>query len=210
MQKLLRAVIILGLLLVLQTTSRAAPSVDGFVGVPWGASSGQLDAAMKEQQATPANLTNEDWRTYKAVFAGEWRILGFYFKYNSLYMGKACVWESTSGTWSKNDTDVENAARLWQDKLTEKYGSPWGRTEIAPASNNDYSGLYNAFCPGYRIHWRGLQSSNGDDIEIIMEVRLQRLLYKFELPYRSAEEISIIYCNSTLKQQLDNRGKNNY
>lgn len=188
------------LLITCMASLHAAPMVDGFVSVPWRANPDQVDAAMKEQQAIPSDLSNKDFRTYDGLFAGEWRHLVFDFKYNSLFQGTAYVYRE----------NVEDTARLWQDKLSEKYGPPWGRTEITTGNNSEY-GRYNVFCPGYRVYWQGLKAGNGDEIKIIMEVRLKRLFYdSFKMPWWSPNDVKIIYYNSSLKQRLDDRGKDNY
>ncbi len=181
----------------------AAPAVDGFVGVPWGVTAAQLDTAMKDQQAIANDLSNQDWKSYYGLFAGERRLLVCKFKYNSFYRGHAYVFDQSLNPWSAND--IERSAAIWRDKLSGKYGPPTARADITPETNRQYLD-YSIFVPGYRVYWQGLQAANGDEIEIVMEVRLPG---KYD-GNNVTGAVAIVYIDVSLKKRLDDRGKDNF
>ena len=67
----------------------AAPPVDGFIGVPWGASREQVQTAMAEKGFALIGLNLDRGDTYKGNFAGYPAELYFEFLNNVFYKGSA-------------------------------------------------------------------------------------------------------------------------
>lgn len=91
MKVLFGAVLILSVLLVTQIPCYAQrPAVDGFIGVPWGASKVQVQAAMsKKDFALIERRTDGHLDIYKGTFAGHPAELTFLYQKNVFYSGWA-------------------------------------------------------------------------------------------------------------------------
>ena len=95
MRKLFGAVLILGVLLATQIPGYAQrPAVDGFIGVPWGASKAQVQSAMAKKGFTPIKQGDELYDKYKGTFAGHPAELEFWYAENVFYHGEAALLDS--------------------------------------------------------------------------------------------------------------------
>jgi hypothetical protein len=151
MQKLLCTMIALSLLLVTQMTSYAAPPpVDGFVGVPWGASRQQVAAAMAEkgfillEQRADGSIDK-----YQGTFAGQPAELEFWYEKNVFYRGEAAFLHVKD-----KDFYVVKAYYIeLRDLLTAKYGSPREVTSIGskPISYSIWEHLSATATPPGRV-----------------------------------------------------------
>ena len=130
------------ILLMMHLTSYAA-SVDGFIGVPWGATQQQIDSAMKEK-----GFPHHDFMPYYVgSFAGYTaRALSFQLKHDSFYEGQAsiCHTEENSG-----HGEVRACSQKIVSMISEKYGQPTGRKDTHR----------NAYC----LYWEGLQNAGTSD-----------------------------------------------
>jgi len=97
----------------------AAPSVDGFVEVPWGASIDDVKTAMAKRGFT-LQKQEIDSVEYMGTFANEPALLTFDFKKNLLYYGKAELLNAKG-----KDLNVTlNYYREFAEMLAAKYGKP--------------------------------------------------------------------------------------
>lgn len=69
----------------------AGPAVEGFSGVPWGASREQVQAAMAEKGFTLLEQIPGVADKYKGSFAGHAAELKFFFHKNLFYSGEAII-----------------------------------------------------------------------------------------------------------------------
>jgi hypothetical protein len=133
MQKIFSVVIALGLLLVLQVTSYAAPAVDGFIGVPWGASRQQVQKAMEERGfALLEQRPDGTYDVYQGTFAGNPAQLSFSYEKNFFYRGEAAFLHV-------KDRDYYTVKAYYaelRELITAKYGRP---VEINALGSNPIS-----------------------------------------------------------------------
>jgi|GEM_PF-3666922 len=121
MRKIFSAVIILGLLLVLQTTIQAAPAVDGFMGVPWGTSREQVQKAMEERGFTLLEQRSDGiLDKYRGTFIGKPAELTLRYENNVFFGGEAAFLDVKGA-----EADVVRLHYMeMKELLTAKYGLP--------------------------------------------------------------------------------------
>lgn len=120
MRKIISTVIILGLLLVLQTAGQAAPAVDGFMGVPWGANHEQVQKAMEARGFTLLEQRSDGIiDKYRGTFTGKPAELSFQFENNVFFEGEAAFLDVKGA----QETVVRLSYLEMKQLLTAKYGS---------------------------------------------------------------------------------------
>ena len=118
MRKLFCAVLILSVLLLTQIPSYAQrPAVDGFLGVPWGASKAQVQAAMAKKGFALLKQVSAEEDVYQGTFAGHPAELTFYYKKNVFYCGSAFLQPG-------GENVVESTYYEMVELCKAKYGRP--------------------------------------------------------------------------------------
>ena len=105
-------------LLLVTNTALAAPRVDGFADVPWGANADQLKAAMDQRGAT-LQKQSTDRVEYLGTFANEPARLIFYFDKNIFYQGEAELLNAKG----KDEPIIKKYFAEFSNMVTAKYGN---------------------------------------------------------------------------------------
>lgn len=105
----------------LQTASQAAPTVDGFMGVPWGANHEQVQRAMEERGFTLLEQRADGIvDKYRGTFTGRPAELTFQYENNVFFEGEAAFLDVKGA-----ESDVVRLHYMeMKELLTAKYGSP--------------------------------------------------------------------------------------
>ncbi len=171
--------IIFCVLLAIQLPLYAA-SVDGFLGVPWGATQQQIDTAMKEKGFSH----HEFMPYYVGSFAGyPARALSFQVKHNAFYEGQAsiCHTEENSG-----HGEVRDCSKKIVGMISDKYGQP---TRQKQTHSNAYS-----------LYWEGLQSAgSSDNITIQVWTSMPDSL--------NGGMVQVTYTNNSLLERMKQKDK---
>lgn len=104
--------------LLLVAPALAAPHVDGFVDVPWGANVDQLKAVMDQRGAT-LQKQGPDRVEYLGTFANEPARLSFYFDKNIFYQGEAELLNAKG----KDEPVIKKYFGEFSNMVTAKYGN---------------------------------------------------------------------------------------
>lgn len=125
---------VLSFLLALQVTSYAAPPVEGFMGVPWGASRQQVQKAMEERGFKLLEQRADGVvDTYQGTFTGQPAELNFQYEKNVFFYGSAAFLHVKGQS-------LDAALAYYQELkglLTNKYGVPmvyadeYGREKVS-------------------------------------------------------------------------------
>jgi hypothetical protein len=89
---------------------------EGFVGVPWGASKEQVQAAMANKGFPLIEHWTSDCDVYRGTFAGYPAELKFFFEKNVFYSGRAEFLDRTSTEPQQAGLVYEEIKRLFQAK----------------------------------------------------------------------------------------------
>jgi len=131
------------LLLTLQVPAYAQ-AVDGFLGVPWGASKNQVVKAM-EDRGFPVRPPFDN--QFTGEFAGyQGANLAFFLERNSFYWAQASICHTPENT---GYPEVQSCGQNLENMIRSKYGTPAGRRQTH--SN------------AYEITWGGVRNSTGSD-----------------------------------------------
>lgn len=131
MKNLFSAVLALSLLMLFTASSYAASSVDGFIGVPWGASRQQVQKAMEERGFTLLEQRADGFiDTYQGTFTGQSAQLTFIYEKNVFYKGEAAFLHVRD----KDYYAVKAYYTELKGLLTAKYGPPMERSSIGSQS----------------------------------------------------------------------------
>lgn len=199
MLNIFKSAIVLGVMLLLQATSYAAPPVEGFMGVPWSASRQQVDAAMAEQgfiklakpdwcATVPANhLCDPGLVNYDGRFGGERAEIRFLFQNKELYRG----WVMLTASQTTRLIDQVNAYTRIKTLLTEKYGPPF---------TDEKSVRPKGWGQAARASWMMSSGEAGDQIELV--VLMEGV---FTTSVVSSGYVEVFYINQSLEKRLKNR-----
>jgi hypothetical protein len=150
MRKIISAAVALAFFAVLQATVYAAPPVDGFLGVPWGASRQQVQKAMEERGFTLLEQRADGYSdTYRGTFVGKAAELTFFYEEKIFYRGQAAFIHVKGRDY--------HTVKAWyaelRDLLAAKYGRPYERTALDanPVSYSKWENLPAAAEPPGRI-----------------------------------------------------------
>lgn len=114
----------------------AAPKVDGFSGVPWGASQEQIKAAMMKKGFTLLGQKKDSFYKfdrYKGTFAGFPAELTFYYEKNIFYRGAANILNVlNSNSRQQFEAYYNDIKRLF----IAKYGAPNEDSELSDGKGN--------------------------------------------------------------------------
>ncbi|MBP2653826.1 MAG: hypothetical protein H6Q73_1395 [Firmicutes bacterium] len=169
----------------------AAPTVDGFVGVPWGASSEQIDQTMQEKGFSLSSASST-MRSYNGIFAGEARVLKFRLSNNKFYEGYVCL-----GT-ANNNTGVQRLANEWTYKLNEKYGQLQKRRSLKSDNWRPVKELRpNSY--GRILYWGVKDAASADNVQILLQVNW--INYNRDRSITNGE-VDLIYRNASLEKRL--------
>lgn len=121
MKKLVAAVVFCTVMLALTAASYAAPPVEGFIGVPWGADRQQVQKAMEERGFTLLEQRTDGFSdTFNGTFAGQPAQLRFIYEKSFFYKGEAAFLHV-------RDRDYYTVKAYYNELrglLAAKYGSP--------------------------------------------------------------------------------------
>ena len=183
-------------MLLLQATSYAAPPVEGFMGVPWGAGREQVAKAMAEQgfiklakpdwcATVPGNaLCDPGLVNYDGRFAGERAEIRFLFQNKSLYQG----WVMFTMSQTTRLADQVNSYTRTKALLAEKYGPPTTETKyIRPKGGSESA----------RASWMLTTGDPGDQVELVV---LMEGVFTYSIV--SSGHVSLFYINRGLEQRL--------
>ena len=164
--------------------TEAPPKVDGFLGIPWGATAAQIDKAMAAQGFSFVEAVRSgrvDIREYKGTFAGYPCTIQFSLKANTFFFARVADICMTKGTGG-NQKIQENAEKL-EMMISAMYGLPSSaETPLNPI-------IYN-------VDWNGLPSSAAAD-----KVNI-RMLVKLTFDEINKGYIGVNYLNVSLRDQL--------
>lgn len=104
--------------LLLVAPALAAPRVDGFADVPWGANVDQLKSVMDQRGAT-LQKQGPDRVEYLGTFANEPARLIFYFDKNIFYQGEAELLNAKG----KDEPVIKKYFEEFSNMVTAKYGN---------------------------------------------------------------------------------------
>jgi hypothetical protein len=129
MRKIIGAIIVVSLLLMIQITSYAEPPpVDGFIGVPWGASREAVEKAMAERYFPKDPDSKADKYIYNGYYAGYQAYVTFYFINNQFFEGGASLIDvfrdAKEGDYRHL---VDQYFSAFETLLIQKYGNPSSR-----------------------------------------------------------------------------------
>jgi hypothetical protein len=126
MRKLFCAVLILSVLLATQIPGYAQrPAVDGFIGVPWGASRAQVQAAMAKKGFTLLEQRADGvFDRYTGTFAGHPAELEFSYEKNVFHYGQAELLDAQMENWGPRTNAMVMIYREMVQVLAAKYGPP--------------------------------------------------------------------------------------
>lgn len=168
------------LLLILQVPVYAA-SVDGFIGVPWGASKDKVIKAMQDKgfKVSPPFDTHF-WGEFGGYSSAN---LEFFLERNSFYWGSASVCHTGENS---GYNQVHACGQNMENMLRNKYGT---QTERRNTHSN-----------AYKITWKGIKNSTGsDDITVSLWVS-----YPDEL---NGGVVRVEYKNESLLKRIKEAGE---
>lgn len=116
------------------------PTVDGFIGVPWGASRQGVQKAMEERGFTLLEQRADGFSdTYRGTFTGQPAELEFLYEKNVFFRGEVTFLHISD----KGYYVVKDYYNEIKDLLTAKYGLPVERTSIGsqPLSYSTWENL---------------------------------------------------------------------
>ncbi len=119
----------------------AAPQVNGFADVPWGANVDQLIAVMEQRGAT-LKKQDPDRAEYLGTFANQPARLIFYFNKNIFYQGEAELLNATGK----------------EEPVIKKYFGEFSNMVAAKYGNAEYGGSVGEF-QIYANRWRNLPTA---------------------------------------------------
>lgn len=140
MRNLFSAVLALSLVMLFTASSYAASPVDGFIGVPWGASRQQVQKVMEERGFTLLEQRADGFSdTYQGTFTGQPAQLAFIYEKNVFYKGEAAFLHVRD----KDYYAVKSYYTELKGMLTAKYGQPMERSSIGsqPLSYSKWENL---------------------------------------------------------------------
>lgn len=149
MKRLYRAVLLAVICLLFSTAPLcAAPNVDGFIEVPWGASIDDVKTAMAKRGFT-LQKQDAEYVEYIGTFANEPALLTFTFKNNLFYHGKAELLNAKG-----KDLNVTlNYYREFAEILAAKYGKTESRSAYQrPTFFSRWDNLPTAATPPGRVN----------------------------------------------------------
>lgn len=196
MRKFLGVILLLSLLMVTPAVGHTAPlTLDGFMGIPWGANAEQVKQGMAQNGFSLHN--SEKWGILKqdvfenGSYAGYqvWAASAF-LKYDTLYSTTLTIKGETGGGI---DTIYSHLKTL----LTEKYGNPEGESQSW--ANNRASTGVKVTTTNWLIPNAGKQPH-----EISLSKTPDWYIGKLKLG-----GVGVTYYNHTLEEELNNREKQN-
>jgi len=198
MRKVLGVAVVVCLLLTLQAIAFAAPPVEGFMGVPWGAGRDQVDKAMAEQgfvklakpdwcASVPGNaLCDPGLVNYDGRFAGERAEIRFLFQNKALYEG----WVALFASETIYLQDQVNAYTRMKALLTEKYGPP---------STDNKTIRPKGWGQSARATWALTSGDSGDQIELVV---LMEGVFLYDAKRPQAGYVHVFYINRSLEKRM--------
>lgn len=169
------------LLLLFSVPTYAAPGPDGFANIPWGASSSQVDEAMKAQGfSVDSQFTFGGTKAYRGKLDGTSGRLEFHFERDTFYEGVFVHFAELGVLAAKARGGV------FKEKIEAKYG---------PAKPGESS-----YARGPALIWEGLQAPGTLDM-----VRIDLIVNLNTYPN---PVIVLVYKNEGLYQRLLAQEKN--
>ena len=165
--------------LVTHQSSHAA-SVDGFIGVPWGATQQQIDNAMREKGFSH----HEFMPYYVGSFAGyPAPAVSFQVRHNAFYEGQASICHTSENSGYR---EVEECSQKIVSMISDKYGQPTSRRSTHS----------NAFF----LYWEGLHDAvSSDNITIKVWTSMPDSL--------NGGIVQVTYTNNSLFERLKGTDK---
>jgi len=153
------SIVLLMVLVLSALPAYAAPPLDGFIGVPWGASRQQVQKAMEERGFTLLEQRADGIvDTYRGTFTGQPAELKFQYEKNAYFAGTA-TFLHIKGSFDASMAYYYELKGL----LTAKYGTP---TVYANAAGQE------SVC-----RWEGLPATATPQGQVNIQLRYGKVFY---------------------------------
>lgn len=185
------------LLLSLSVAAKAAPPVDGVLGIPWGASRDQVERAMADQgfgklPAPAYEFLDPTNLYYSGQYAADPAKFTIYFKNRAVYR----ISVELSRSNSNNASVVYQSYSVMKGALADKYG-PVSRT-VPPSTNSNT----------VRTTWTVWSLTTGDGADLV-EIACG-MTEPFSASGMSLSGwVQVDYTNKSLEDRLTRAGKSN-